>query len=247
MPKNLEDIQRIDPNKHPLPNIKIAPPLKGFSKLKDEPAVSGSNSADGDGVLGDTSHGGVGVHGQGDAGTGVLGECNAGRGVAGLSKTGIGVYGKGGQFAGLFEGDVEIIGNLVIQGVSIQTWIQRLQELEAASGITNAGLPVTRPAARPSITVEQGSPASGGGTTFTIRGGGFLSESPIDLQVAKVRTEPTVIRDELSDRNGALFIGSRSIACQPGDLLTFSATDRRTDLNDLTGMLWSSPIAVPVY
>jgi hypothetical protein len=82
-----------NPHDHPLPNIQVVPPLKGLSTSIDTPGVTGVNTADGDGVLGEASHGGVGVHGAGDAGTGVLGECNAGRGVAGVSKTGIGVYG----------------------------------------------------------------------------------------------------------------------------------------------------------
>ena len=90
----------IDPNNpiHPVhpnqpPDVKLIPPLKGMSTAKEVPGVSGDNTSDGDGVLGESSHSGVGVHGIGDAGAGVLGECNAGRGVAGTSNTGQGVYG----------------------------------------------------------------------------------------------------------------------------------------------------------
>ncbi len=81
-PKNFTNIRPVDPNKHPLPDITPLPPLKGLSASKDEPAISGSNSADGDGVLGETSRNGVRVHGIGDAGTGVLGDSNAGRGFS---------------------------------------------------------------------------------------------------------------------------------------------------------------------
>jgi hypothetical protein len=90
MPGNIDPA---DPHDHPLPNIQLTPPLKGLSTSIDSPGVTGDNTADGDGVFGEASHGGVGVHGSGDAGTGVLGDCNAGRGIAGVSKTGIGVYG----------------------------------------------------------------------------------------------------------------------------------------------------------
>ena len=93
MPTNLGNIHPADPHDHPLPNIQIIPPLKGLSTSIDTPGVTGVNTADGDGVLGEASHSGVGVHGTGDAGIGVLGDCNAGRGIAGVSKTGIGTYG----------------------------------------------------------------------------------------------------------------------------------------------------------
>jgi hypothetical protein len=93
MPENLGNIHPVDPHAHPLPNIQLIPPVKGLSTLKDTPGVSGDNTADGDGVLGETSHAGIGVHGAGDAGIGVLGECNGGRGVVGVSKTATGVEG----------------------------------------------------------------------------------------------------------------------------------------------------------
>lgn len=62
--------------------------------------------------------------------TGVEGNSTSGAGVFGSSQTGIGVHGKGGRLGGLFEGNVEITGNLTIQGVSIQLWLQRIQQLE---------------------------------------------------------------------------------------------------------------------
>jgi len=41
-----------------------------------------------------------------------------------VSGQGVGIHAKGGQLAGYFDGPVEITGNLTIQGVSIQTWLQ---------------------------------------------------------------------------------------------------------------------------
>jgi hypothetical protein len=102
MAENLGDIHPVDPHDHPIPNIQIIPPLKGLSASKDTPGVTGDNTADGDGVLGEASHSGVGVHGTGDAGIGVLGDCDAGRGIAGVSKTGIGVYGTSGAGVGVW-------------------------------------------------------------------------------------------------------------------------------------------------
>ena len=107
---DIHDIHPVDPHGHPLPDLTLIPPLKGLSSLKNEPGVAGQNTADGDGVLGETSHVGAGVHGVGDAGTGVLGECNAGRGVAGVSKTGIGVYGSSDAGVGVWGTSVNSEG-----------------------------------------------------------------------------------------------------------------------------------------
>lgn len=54
-----------------------------------------------------------GVVGVSKAGNGVWGQTDgAGTGVLGTSVKGIGVHGKGGKLAGLFEGDVEVTGDL---------------------------------------------------------------------------------------------------------------------------------------
>ena len=77
----------------------------------------------------DTGHGVHGesrtnhaVHGESSAGRGVVGisvtfvgvtgESTTGDGVFGTSKSGVGVHGKGGKLAGLFEGDVEVTGDV---------------------------------------------------------------------------------------------------------------------------------------
>ena len=75
------------------------------------------------GVLGDGKDGGDGVKGYAKA--------QGKAGVAGfhLTNTGPGIFGKGSP-AGLFEGDVTITGNVTLQGVSIETWFQRVVQLE---------------------------------------------------------------------------------------------------------------------
>jgi hypothetical protein len=124
-----QQVKPVDQNDHPFPSpetLELKPPLNGLSKLKDEPGVSGSNYADGDGVLGQTFNGnsGVGVHGSGDTGTGVLGESYSGKGVAGVSKTGQGVYGHSISQAGVvgesdkFDGVFGVSHNLNTAGVS---------------------------------------------------------------------------------------------------------------------------------
>jgi hypothetical protein len=75
-----------------------------------------------------------GVYGESlstTGGAGVWGEHKgAGVGAVGISATGVGVFGKGGRLAAQFEGNVDISGNLIIQGVSIQGWLQRIIALE---------------------------------------------------------------------------------------------------------------------
>jgi hypothetical protein len=105
------------------------------------PAILGENTDGGDGVVGKGRRGivgdsptGVGVFGISQDGAGVEGHSDkfhaisgithsgfagvfgvsdaGGTGVAGESNHGIGVHGKGGRLAGLFQGDVEVTGDI---------------------------------------------------------------------------------------------------------------------------------------
>ena len=61
----------------------------------------------------------------------VYGESSDGIGVVGVStQSGVGVFGKGQRLAAQFVGNVDISGDLTIQGVSIQLWLQRIVALE---------------------------------------------------------------------------------------------------------------------
>lgn len=133
--------------------------VRGESKARFNPAVHGIHKGvEGPGVQGDAENG-SGVIGIGKTWLGVYGETHApaaagaagvlgegkdgGDGVKGhasgqgkaavagfhLTNKGPGIFGKGSP-AGLFEGDVTITGNLTLQGVSIQTWLQRIVQLE---------------------------------------------------------------------------------------------------------------------
>jgi hypothetical protein len=82
-----------------------------------------------------------GVFGSSRAQTGVIGQSETFIGVSGVGKLigvsgesggaeGIGIHGKGGRVAGLFEGNVEIMGSLTVRGVDLDTLLQRLAQLE---------------------------------------------------------------------------------------------------------------------
>lgn len=75
-------------------------------KSRDNAGVAGESN-EFVGVFGTAHSSFAGVFGTNDAG---------GTGVAGESNTGVGVHGKGGTLAGLFEGNVEVTGDLILAG-----------------------------------------------------------------------------------------------------------------------------------
>jgi hypothetical protein len=84
----------------------------GYSKLGH--GVWGE-SPNGSGVVGVTKrwHGVFGVTESIEGGVGVWGEHKTtGTGVVGLSASGVGVHARGGRLAGLFEGDIEVTGDI---------------------------------------------------------------------------------------------------------------------------------------
>ncbi|MET4097734.1 hypothetical protein, partial [Arthrobacter sp. UYCu712] len=94
-------------------------------------AVEGTTSS-GIAIYGGVDAGarGRGVVGVSGSSTAIEGNSTSGDAVYGVSKSGIGVHGKGGHLGGYFEGNVQITGDLSIQGVSIQAWLQRIITLE---------------------------------------------------------------------------------------------------------------------
>jgi hypothetical protein len=103
--------------------------VQGIAKHVDRAGVIGVNTA-GVGVRGSSEgHDGVqgitvaagkaGVVGVCDApvdGNGVLGRSRRASGVVGVSSQGVGVLGQGGRLAGLFQGDVEVTGDIRLLG-----------------------------------------------------------------------------------------------------------------------------------
>jgi hypothetical protein len=100
--------------------------------------VLGVTTADGHaGVAGvcDTGNGnGNGVYGRSKAANGVVGysssDVHAGVAGANDNSAGVGIYGKGGRLAGLFEGNVEVTGSLIVGGVSVAALLQHIQQLQ---------------------------------------------------------------------------------------------------------------------
>lgn len=80
--------------------------------------LNGSNTAPAGlaGVYGTASNGqglgGVGVTGEGDVGAGVLGICPQGIGLLGISSNGTGIIAFGGTDAGVFNGNVRVLGSI---------------------------------------------------------------------------------------------------------------------------------------
>lgn len=89
---------------------------------KSESTTGGAGvmgEAEGSGVIGvsKTWHGVYGETPSTTGGAGVWGEHKGGgNGVVGISNSGVGVFGKGGRLAGLFEGVVEITGDIRLIG-----------------------------------------------------------------------------------------------------------------------------------
>lgn len=140
-----------------------------------------------------------------NAGAGVFGESKNGEGVRGISHSpvhaavvgtndhpsGVGVFAKAERLAGQFEGNVDISGNLTIQGVSIQSWLQRIvalerelvtlntriAALESRSGSSGGGT------STPKISVSQGGSSGQKLVNFTISGSGFGRNEDVTIKV----------------------------------------------------------------
>ncbi len=154
-----------------------------------------------------------GVFGTNDkGGFGVIGTSNSNTGVSGESATGIGVRGKGGRLAGLFEGDVEVTGDI------------RLTNADCAEDFDIADGDDVEP-----------------GTVMVLGDEGTLSQSnrPYDKRVAGVISgagdyKPGIVLDKRPSpqkRQSVALLGkvyckvdAQYASIEVGDLLTTSAT-----------------------
>jgi len=199
-------------------------------------------------------------------------------GVYGHSERSTAIYGESPVYAGFFQGDVQINGNLTvesgdIQGDSINKLVQRIAELEAlrnqlvqrideleASRVTRMGSPTQGPSTRPNIEVTELKKSGSNNATFLVSGSAFGSSRHIIFNVFNNTTQSNVtLIGEINDINtigtstiisfgdGTLVADKRfQIQCSVGDVLSFSATDGRVDSNDMTGLLWSNMVTIPV-
>jgi hypothetical protein len=163
------------------------------------------------GVTGD-SRTFAGVRGTSVEGRGVEGWSTSGAGLAGMSEHDLGLYAKGGRLAGLFDGDVEVTGDI------------RLANADCAEDFDIAGADAAEP-----------------GTVMVLGDGGALEPSRIayDRRVAGVISgagdyKPGIVLDTRAgagNRSPVALLGkvfckadASRVPIQPGDLLTTSDT-----------------------
>lgn len=154
-------------------------------------AVYFSNSGTGVGGFSNTGTGvsgssgtGTGVSGDSGTGTGIGGTSSSGNGVSGESFSGNGVYGKSTTgLAGKFDGNVEINGDLNINGGKIRTdsdgeiYAHSFHTVNDA-GVTTSGIDTDGKANLKSVTSPEGLtvPADGGGENWYCNTGIFLTD-----------------------------------------------------------------------
>lgn len=189
-----------------------------FGKSTDNAGVVGeSDKLHGVFGVGHNPNGG-GVFGTNDKGFGVVGVSDGSTGVMGESKSGIGVHAKGGRLAGMFEGNVEMTGNLTVAGDIL------LPNADCAEDFDIAGAGLIEP-----------------GTVMVLGEEGSLYQScqPYDKRVAGVISgagayRPGIILDKrhsLHNRQPVALLGkvyckvdAQHAPIEVGDLLTTSST-----------------------
>jgi hypothetical protein len=141
-------------------------------------------------------------------------------GVYGHSERSIAIYGESIVYAGFFQGDVYINGNLTvesgdiqIQGHSISKLVRRIAELEASrdqlmqridelesSRGTQMGRPLERPSTRPNIKVTELQKSGSNNATFLVSGSAFGSARHLIFSVFNNTTKSNVtLIGELND------------------------------------------------
>jgi hypothetical protein len=215
------------------------------------------------GVFGSSGKNGVFGQTKSASDSGVYGLCNGnGNGVAGISDSGTGVYAKGGRFAGFFEGNVAVTGNLVVKGTDISTLISQVQSLgnlvgrvqglegrvqtleqenqrlkQEVAGIKNQSsggkLPAGSPNPQISVTKKDGK--------FVVTGSGFLANKTISIR-AVVTNNPQDVSStsQSSESDGALSV-QWALNCIAGTTFTVSASDGRVISGN---QLWSNPYQI---
>lgn len=176
--------------------------VRGFTTSSNHAGVIGVNDNVGNGIIGRGRGTGVfGLH-TGDDGAGVVGTSDQNDGVRGFSASnahsgvvgtntgrGVGVLGVCAQgLAGKFEGNVLVTGSLTVHGVSIQSLLDRIQQLEqkAPTG--------PMPAAFVGAGVE--TPA-GGLSILRIRGSNFQAAETVRLAITTKKTDQNPFTETL--------------------------------------------------
>ena len=188
--------------------------------------VSGS-SAGFNGVLGQSTaagHAGVagvsngpepgnGVYGRSDnGGSGVWGHSPAGNGVSGVSDRGIGVFGRGARLAAMFDGDVEVTGDI------------RLRNADCAEDFDIAGTEMVEPGTVMVLDDDGGLRPSDHAYDKRVAGivsgaGDYRPGIVLDKQPAKGNRSPIALLGKVFCKVDANYA-----PVETGDLLTTSST-----------------------
>lgn len=189
-----------------------------------------------------------GVVGISTSGNGVWGQTEGnGVGVLGTSKSGIGVYGKGGGLAGHFEGNVEVTGDLNVNGHSISQLLQRIEELERRLVSTQPSHGIYQ-AGKIEVTRFDGFLHTDGKRRIRckFRGSGF---NPIFGVTIRVVTQLMKVADLFvqTDAQGNFDNQDFMEFIDPGVTVFIAATDKRSSDFDLTGQLWSNTVSLSLH
>jgi hypothetical protein len=216
---------------------KLGDGVQGFAHSSAKSGVFGFNDAQTPGP--DGVPGGNGVFGVSTVpnASGVSGaHNNGGNGLSGFSEKGTGVFGKGGKFAGFFDGNVEVAGNLTNHGRDIgailQQMEQRIRQLEEKL--------VSSPPTKPEIRVS--TKGVGDKSEFIVSGSGFRSNATVTIWVGDGQANQLTFQGT-ADSTGKLNF-RQSIPCSSGSSLYFSASDGRPDRINQTGVLHSNTVTI---
>jgi hypothetical protein len=213
--------------------------VRGRTVASDRNGLIGSNDGTAPAPAG--VPGGNGVFGYSTVpnASGVFGANNSGGiGVFGFSRSGIGIRGAG-KVAGHFDGNVEVLGDLVVNGALFSDLLRSVATLEQEVARLMGNFPP--PSAKPSINVS--SQGSGANARFTVAGSGFLANKTVTIRVVDDSFNGTTFQQS-SDASGHLS-ATVSLPCTSRLSLHFSATDGRRDASDATGVLWSNTVTTP--
>jgi hypothetical protein len=201
------------------------------------------------GVYGETAgldNGPAGVWGEHKGGgIGVKAVSKDGVGLVAFSANDIGVHATGKRLAGFFDGEVNITGNLTIQGVSIQIWLQRIIQLEQqVASLSQQVIALNQRVLQISPTPPSGgagTPAGGGvgstafinatlqfsngsNLTLDVSGNGFKAGEQVSIDIAsRLDNANPVTHSATVNADGMGFVNYReSVICQAGHQTVFS-------------------------